>query len=72
MKGLASCAVGGMECRIVAISTASSADFPIAVRTCKSGIQHNFLQTLAILALEIPDKRIISLPVRETIFFKTF
>ena len=71
VEGFAGSAVGGMESRIVAICASSPSDFSVSVGTGESRIKNDLLQTLAILPLEISYKRIIPLPVRETIFFKT-
>jgi hypothetical protein len=70
METLACSAVGRMEGCIVAVGTSSAAYLSVTVRTCESGIKHDLLKTLAILALEIPYERIVSFPFRETIFFK--
>lgn len=72
VKGFSRCAVRRMESRIIAIRATASADLPVAVRTGESGIKHNLLKTFAVSLLEIADKRIVSFPVRETIFFKFF
>ena len=70
MKTLAGGTVGRMKSGIVTICTSAPSDLAITVRTCKPSIKHNLLQTLAIFPLEISDKRIIPLPIRETIFLK--
>ena len=48
------------------------ADFSVTIRTCESSVKDYLLQAFAILTLEVSYKRIISLPIWETIFFKTF
>ena len=72
MKGFSSCAVRRMEGCIVAIGASAATDFSITVRTGEPSIQHYLLKTFAVSLLEIADKRIISFPIWETVFFKSF
>ena len=71
VEGFAGSAVGWVEGCVVTICTSSPSYFSVAVRTGESRIKNYLLQALTVLPLEISYKRIISLPIRETIFFKT-
>ena len=64
-------AIGRMKCCIVTIRTPTTTDRTITVGTCKTGIYDYFLQAFSISALEIADKRVISLAVRESVFFES-
>jgi hypothetical protein len=70
MKTLACRTVRRMESGIVAVGTSPATYLSVAVRTRESRIEHNLLQTLPILAFEIPYERVVPFPIRETIFFK--
>ena len=59
-----------MEGRIVAVCASAATDLAITVWACESGVQHNLLQALAVLPLEIADKGIVSFAVRESVFFE--
>ena len=71
VQGFTSSAVGWMKGGVVTICTSSSSNLSVSVRAGESRIKNYLLQALTILPLEISYKRIISLPIRETIFFKT-
>jgi hypothetical protein len=60
-----------MKGSIIAIGTTSAPYFSISVGTSEPGIQHNLLETFAVLPLEIAYERIVSFPLGETICFKT-
>ena len=60
-----------MKCCIIAIGTSASSNLAVSIRACKASVKHNLLQALAILTLEIADKRVISLAVRESVFFES-
>ena len=57
---------------IVAVCASAATDLAVPVRACESGVQHNLLQALAVFTFEISYKRIITLPIRKSIFFKLF
>ena len=59
-----------MKCCIIAIGTSASSNLAVSIRACKASVKHNLLQALAVLPLEIADKRIISFAVREYVFFE--
>ena len=59
-----------MERCVIAVGAPSPSDLAVAVRTGKACVKHDLLQALAILTLEIADKRVISLAVRESVFFE--
>ena len=54
-----------MESRIVTICTASPSRRPVPVWTGKSGVDDNFLQSLAVYTLKISRKGIIPFPLCE-------
>ena len=70
MKALAGSAVGWVKCGVVTIGASSSSHLSVAVGTCETGVQHDFLQTLTVFPLEIPYERVIPFPVREAVSFK--
>lgn len=72
MKGFSSSAVRWMKSSIITISTTPASYFSISIRARKPRIQHNLLETFAIFSLEITYERIVSFPLGETIYFKTF
>ena len=68
-QGIASlCELTGTTTKNASLIAASS----ISVGTSEPGIQHNLLETFAVLPLEIAYERIVSFPFGETIYFKTF
>ena len=69
-EALAGRAVRRVEGRIVAVGTSAPPHLSVAVRAGEARIEDDLLQTLPVLALEIPYKRIISLSLRESVFFK--
>ena len=70
IKTFTSCTLGRMKRCIVAICTSAPTHFSIAVRTGETGIQNYLLKPFSILAFEVTYKRIISSPVRESVFLK--
>jgi hypothetical protein len=59
-----------MKSCIVTICTSASANLAITIRARKACIQNYFLETLAIPALEITYKGVVSLAVWESVHVK--
>ena len=70
VEAFAGCAVGRVEGRIVAVCTSSTSDLSVSVRASEPCVEHNLLQTLAVFPLEVSHEGVVSLTVRETVFFK--
>ena len=70
MKTFSCRAVGRVESGIVTICTASATDLAVSVRASETGVKNYLLQSLSIFTLEVSDERVVSFPVRETIFLK--
>ena len=64
-------AVRRVESGVVAVCTSSSADLAVTIGACEACVEDYLLKSLAVFPLEISDKGIVPLPVRETIFFKS-
>ena len=69
-EGLSCRAVGRMEGSVVTICAASPSHLAVTVGTGEAGIEYDLLKPLAVPALEISDKGIVSFPVREGIFLE--
>ena len=70
-EALSGRAVRRVESGVVAICTSSPADLSVTIGTCETCVEDYLLKTLAVFPLEISNKGIVPLPVREPIIFKS-
>ena len=71
MKALFGSTIRWMKSGVITICASSPSYAAIPIRTCKACVQDNFLQAFAIFSLEISDKRVVSFPHREIVFFES-